>query len=216
MARLEVNPQSPLQRFKRQVEANKVSKRGQLLQNSDDASTRFNEQFKRHSQTINQGFERSKENSRNDVLQRLIDARQNQVGLQSSQTSLQDMLAGLGAHGPPPVGLSSGTSGMMGMGQGGMGYVVQNGKAHSSDPNEQWLMDRESFGGDPTADNPNSTAFGIGQLLRSNRESYGARFGFDPDTTDINEQMTMFRAYVEDRYGSMEAARRFHEQHGWY
>ncbi len=81
---------------------------------------------------------------------------------------------------------------------------------------EQWIFDHESFGGSVTADNPVSTAFGIGQLLDYNREKYAARLGVSPDTTDFCAQLTMFRLYVNERYGSAESAKAFWIAHGWY
>lgn len=81
---------------------------------------------------------------------------------------------------------------------------------------EAWLIQKES-GGRTDADNPTSTAFGIGQLLLANRKSYGAQYGFDPDTTDPYEQYLMFQDYVKARYnGSYIEAMNFHRANGWY
>ncbi len=68
-------------------------------------------------------------------------------------------------------------------------------------------------GGDPTAQNPASTAFGLGQLLLGNRILY---LGQDYATTDCGKQLTAFRAYVRDRYRTAEAAQAFWQRHGWY
>lgn len=78
-----------------------------------------------------------------------------------------------------------------------------------------WIIQKESSG-NPNAKNPNSSAFGLGQLIRSNREAYAKRFGFDPDTTNPQEQLKMMDAYVQERYGSYANARKFWEQHNWY
>lgn len=80
---------------------------------------------------------------------------------------------------------------------------------------EAWIVQRES-GGRADADNPSSTAFGLGQLLYANRAAYGRRLGFDPDTTDPGEQLAMFRLYVKERYGTAEQAQAFWQEHGWY
>jgi cell wall-associated NlpC family hydrolase len=80
---------------------------------------------------------------------------------------------------------------------------------------EAYIIQHES-GGDPTADNPTSTAFGIWQGLQATRADYAGRYGFSPDTTDVNQQLVMFRAYVRDRYGSAGNARRFWERNHWY
>jgi hypothetical protein len=82
-------------------------------------------------------------------------------------------------------------------------------------PAEAWIIQRES-GGSTTADNPTSTAFGLGQLLLANRQHYGALLGVSPDTTDYGRQLQMFRMYVRDRYGTAEAAKAFWQSHGWY
>jgi colicin import membrane protein len=77
---------------------------------------------------------------------------------------------------------------------------------------EYWIIMRES-GGRPTADNPVSTAFGLGQLLLANRQRY---LGASYDTTDCGLQLGAFRAYVADAYGSAEAAKAFWQANGWY
>jgi septal ring factor EnvC (AmiA/AmiB activator) len=79
-------------------------------------------------------------------------------------------------------------------------------------PAERWIIMHES-GGDPTADNPSSTAFGLGQLLLGNRILY---LGQDYATTDCGKQLGAFRAYVRDRYGTAEAAKAFWQANGWY
>jgi len=77
---------------------------------------------------------------------------------------------------------------------------------------ERWIIMHES-GGNPTAQNPASTAFGLGQLLLGNRILY---LGQDYATTDCGKQLTAFRTYVHDRYHTAEAAQAFWQRHGWY
>jgi septal ring factor EnvC (AmiA/AmiB activator) len=77
---------------------------------------------------------------------------------------------------------------------------------------EHWIIMHES-GGDPTADNPTSTAFGLGQLLLGNRILY---LGQDYATIDCGRQLWAFRAYVRDRYGTAENAQAFWQANGWY
>jgi len=77
---------------------------------------------------------------------------------------------------------------------------------------ERWIIMHES-GGNPTADNPTSTAFGLGQLLLGNRILY---LGADYATTDCGKQLAAFRAYVRDRYGTAAAAMAFWLAHQWY
>jgi hypothetical protein len=82
-------------------------------------------------------------------------------------------------------------------------------------PAEAWIIARES-GGNVFADNPTSTAFGLGQLLLANRQHYGRILGVSPDTTNYAAQLQMFRMYVRDRYGTAERAKAFWQVHGWY
>lgn len=77
---------------------------------------------------------------------------------------------------------------------------------------EYWIIMKES-GGDPTAANPNSTAFGLGQLLLDLRQRL---LGADYDTIDCGKQLYAFRAYVKERYGTAENAKAFWIAHGWY
>lgn len=77
---------------------------------------------------------------------------------------------------------------------------------------ERWIIMHES-GGRPDAQNPSSTAFGLGQLLLGNRILYlGANYA----TTDCGLQLGAFRHYVRDRYGTAAAAQAFWQSHGWY
>lgn len=82
-------------------------------------------------------------------------------------------------------------------------------------PTEAKIIYPES-GGKTTAQNPGSTAFGLGQLLKANRVKYGKELGIDPDTTNPQEQLAMFRAYIKDRYGSPEKALAFRRVNNWY
>src|SRR6266516_3350667 len=77
---------------------------------------------------------------------------------------------------------------------------------------EYWIIMHES-GGDPTAANPNSTAFGLGQLLLDLRQRL---LGADYDTIDCGKQLSAFRSYVRERYGTAENAKAFWIAHGWY
>jgi septal ring factor EnvC (AmiA/AmiB activator) len=77
---------------------------------------------------------------------------------------------------------------------------------------EYFIIMKES-GGDPTADNPRSTAFGLGQLLLDGRRHY---LGDNYDTIDCGLQLQAFRGYVRDRYGTAENAYAFWLSHGWY
>jgi hypothetical protein len=71
---------------------------------------------------------------------------------------------------------------------------------------------RES-GGNPLAQNPSSSAFGLGQLTYENRVAY---LGSAAGTTDCSLQLKAFRSYVANHYGSAEAAWSFWMSHSWY
>lgn len=79
-------------------------------------------------------------------------------------------------------------------------------------PAEVWIIMHES-GDNPFAQNPNSTAFGLGQLLLDLRIRL---LGADYATTDCAKQLWAFRQYVKERYGTAEAAQAFWEAHHWY
>ena len=87
---------------------------------------------------------------------------------------------------------------------------------------ERWIVKRES-GFSPTAANPTSSAFGIGQLILANRRRYAAAAGADParetyhsGTTKPCTQLRMMRLYIEHRYGSTKKAKRFWKHYHWY
>jgi uncharacterized protein YukE len=82
-------------------------------------------------------------------------------------------------------------------------------------PAEAYIIERES-GFDPTARNPTSGAFGLWQGNGSTLDSYAQRFGFDSHTTDPQQQLTMFRAYIKDRYGTAEKAMEFWKKNHSY
>jgi hypothetical protein len=80
---------------------------------------------------------------------------------------------------------------------------------------EWWIIVRESRG-DPTADNPRSSAFGLGQLLYNNRARFARVLGVLPETISYCAQLSMFRLYYHERYGSIYSAVAFWRGHGWY
>lgn len=116
---------------------------------------------------------------------------------------------------PAPAIYGRGQQGLKGA------YAAAAGMKGSTDwrasltPAESWIIQRESSFR-PNADNPSSTAFGLGQLIASNRRSYGERLGYSPETVNPVEQLAMFREYVRERYGSPENAQQFWQRNGWY
>jgi septal ring factor EnvC (AmiA/AmiB activator) len=95
-----------------------------------------------------------------------------------------------------------------------VGFQAGGGKCDLSGTSdaEYFIIMKESRG-DPTARNPNSTAFGLGQLLLDLRQRI---LGADYDTIDCGKQLLAFRTYVRERYGTAEAAQAFWLAHGWY
>ena len=76
----------------------------------------------------------------------------------------------------------------------------------------QQIIQRES-GGDPTAKNPTSSAFGLGQLIVANRK---ALMGANYASTNCSDQIAAFSKYTLGRYGSYDRALSFHKRNGWY
>jgi hypothetical protein len=68
-------------------------------------------------------------------------------------------------------------------------------------------------GGESTAKNPHSTAFGLGQLIVANRK---ALMGSNYASTDCGAQTAAFSKYTLGRYGSYDRALSFRKSHGWY
>ena len=72
------------------------------------------------------------------------------------------------------------------------------------------LIGRES-GWNQNAKNPTSTAYGLFQFLDSTRKNYGIPKNNDPYT----QAVAGFK-YIKDRYGTPEAALKFHDSKNWY
>jgi septal ring factor EnvC (AmiA/AmiB activator) len=94
------------------------------------------------------------------------------------------------------------------------GLVRGGGKCDLSGTSDaEFFIIMHESGGDPTADNPTSTAFGLGQLLLDLRRRY---LGANADTIDCGLQLMAFRSYVRERYGTAENAKAFWLAHSWY
>lgn len=73
-----------------------------------------------------------------------------------------------------------------------------------------WLINKESSW-EPTAKNPSSTAYGLGQFLDTTDAQYG------PRTPDPMVQLPRIFQYIKNRYhGSPVEAKQFHNAHDWY
>ena len=68
-------------------------------------------------------------------------------------------------------------------------------------------------GGESTAKNPHSTAFGLGQLIVANRK---ALMGSNYASTNCSDQIEAFSKYTLGRYGSYDRALAFRNRKGWY
>lgn len=83
------------------------------------------------------------------------------------------------------------------------------------------MLDRESDFR-PAAKNPTSSAFGMGQLITSNRIKYAAiarksnPLLINPDTTVPIQQFQMFRAYVRGHHQTTDQALAHHNAKNWY
>jgi len=159
--------------------------------------------------TLKTGLAREKPAALSELEQGIIDVSSNlqaqsgaytqqQQFLQQQQNFMQQMLQAQGGGNSDAAGQGGGD-----LRSGGLSAA------------ERFIIGKESSGR-TTADNPTSTAFGLGQLLISNRQAYGRKLGFNPNTTDYGQQLAMMRAYIADRYGTAEAAMRFWQQHHWY
>jgi hypothetical protein len=63
----------------------------------------------------------------------------------------------------------------------------------------------------PEAQNPNSTAYGLGQFLNGTWDDVGCE-----KTSDPYEQVNCTIKYVKARYGNPQVALKFHTSHNWY
>lgn len=119
---------------------------------------------------------------------------------------------------PAPIDLTSGqkTSGKYGTGNGSeqlrnLAKMVAASKGWDESQFRAWdaLINAESSW-NPSAQNPTSTAFGLGQFLDSTWKSYGSK------TADPALQLQYMAKYIEDRYGTPQKALAFHQNRNWY
>lgn len=79
-------------------------------------------------------------------------------------------------------------------------------------PMAQLIANESSW--NPNAKNPNSTAHGYGQFLKSTRANYEKKYGIKY-TTPVN-QLILTMYYVRDRYGTPQKAMQFWNKNKWY
>lgn len=74
-----------------------------------------------------------------------------------------------------------------------------------------YQLGMKESGWNNNAQNPTSTAYGIGQFLNSTWGGYGI-----PKTADPAQQVEAMARYIKARYGSPSKALSFHISHNWY
>lgn len=159
--------------------------------------------------TLKTGLAKEQPAALSELEQGIIDTQTNLAGQSQAFQANQQLLAQQQSYMNQMLAMQGQMAGAA------MGGAAMGGGGGGLSAAEQWIIGKESSG-NVNADNPTSSAFGLGQLLLSNRQSYGRQLGFNPNTTDYGQQLQMMRAYISDRYGSAEAAMRFWQAHGWY
>ena len=89
---------------------------------------------------------------------------------------------------------------------------------------EKYIIRREAGSlTNVNANNPSSTAFGLGQLTEANRIAAARALGYpvgiergDTGNTNRDHQIQMMRYYIKQRYGTQKHAYAFHRHHGFY
>lgn len=84
-------------------------------------------------------------------------------------------------------------------------------KGWADNPKLYTLLQHESYGGNPIAKNPSSTAYGMFQFLDATWDDVGGQRTSDP----YKQAVYGFR-YIKQRYGSLENAWNFWSKNGWY
>jgi hypothetical protein len=156
--------------------------------------------------TLKTGLAKERPAALSELEQGIIDTQTNLAGQSAAFAQQQQFMQNQQAYMNQMLQYQGQIAGGVGTQAGGAGLS----------PAEQWIIGKESGGQGVTADNPTSTAFGLGQLLLGNRQHYGRQLGFNPNTTDYGQQLAMMRAYIKDRYGTAEQAMAFWQSHGWY
>lgn len=154
----------------------------------------------------------------NEALLGAAQARSAYKRMQSMQSAFNSGVAG-------GLGSSSGGSGGKAGGQAFGGGIPSNPAANFKyaqqiAPNFGWdarelqawyTLGMKESGWRNTAQNPTSTAYGIGQFLNSTWAGVGIAKTSDPAT-----QVEAMARYIRNRYGSPSRALAFHLSHNWY
>jgi len=93
-------------------------------------------------------------------------------------------------------------------------YKAQNGAVSNLNTTDATMLayiKHKESSGNPNAQNPTSSAFGLYGFLNSTWATVGC-----VKTSDPVEQERCALLYIEQRYGSIAGAYHFHRQHNWY
>jgi soluble lytic murein transglycosylase-like protein len=88
--------------------------------------------------------------------------------------------------------------------------IKQTGVGDDWEPALKWIISKESSG-NPNAQNPNSTAYGLMQFLDDTWDNYGVT-----KTSDPVQQVIAGIEYIKQRYGTADNAKAFWQKHHWY
>jgi Cell wall-associated hydrolases (invasion-associated proteins) len=116
---------------------------------------------------------------------------------------------GTPATGTTPMGINAGLGGSRAQNaQLGKQLLMQAGLGSQWNPFNALVMSESEW--DNHAQNPHSSAFGIGQFLNSTWSNYGSK------TADPRAQILYMLKYIKDRYGTPAKAWAFKQQNNWY
>jgi hypothetical protein len=122
-------------------------------------------------------------------------------------------VAGVGTAAAGAFSAVAGAAAKVGGSLTGQVNTIAAGKGWGASEVTAWLqvISRES-GGNPTAKNPSSGAYGIAQFINGPGEY--AQYGGDVNT--VAGQLTAMANYIHQRYGTPSAAWAHEQQFGWY
>lgn len=160
----------------------------------------------------------------------MLGASQAKSMYQRMQQAAQVQQAGVaGGLGSSPIGYKNTqapSSGPGKIGSGVLGSVPSNPRANfqyaqniagnygwgsSGELGAWYQLGMKESGWNSNAQNPTSTAYGIGQFLNSTWGGYGIQ-----KTSDPSQQVEAMARYIKARYGSPSKALAFHNAHNWY
>lgn len=165
-------------------------------------------------------------------MQAVGQAGQEQIGAAAARSAFQRMLQQQQSQQTASMGGSGGSTGRSSSSSNKSGGGNAYGNAIPSNPQANFRFAQNTapqFGWDAkelqawytlgmkesgwrhTAQNPTSTAYGIGQFLNSTWKGVGMA-----KTSDPQQQVLAMAKYIKNRYGSPSRALAFHLSHNWY